>query len=190
MRTRHLLPAIALTLTLGACGGTENRGVESVHQAVVSRSDYVFDMADAYGPESARRLDGWFDTIKLKYGDRVSIDDPSRNPANRNVVASIANRYGLELEDSAPVTQGAIAPGSFRVVVSRATATVPGCPDWSRTSTGNFNNDMASNYGCATNATIAAMIANKEDLIYGREPAPIGRNKINPRTRVNTGDDK
>jgi pilus assembly protein CpaD len=187
MGKQYLLPAVALTLALSACGGTQNRGLESVHQAVVTRSDYVFDLPTGYAPDSSQRLDGWFESIKLRYGDKVSIDDPSDSPANRTAVAAVANRYGLELQDAAPVTQGAIAPGSFRVVVSRATATVPGCPDWSRSSTGNFNNDMTSNYGCATNASLAAMVANPEDLVHGREQEPVGRNKLNPRNRANGG---
>lgn len=187
MRNLHLLPAIALAATLSACGGTQNRGLESVHQAVVTRSDFVYDMANASDVESGRRLAGWFDSVKLRYGDRVSVDDPSDNPANRAAVAAIAGRYGITLEDAAPITQGALAPGSFRVVVSRATATVPGCPDWSRSSQGNFNGDMPSNYGCATNASLAAMVADPEDLVRGKEREAVGYNKLSPRARPNGG---
>jgi pilus assembly protein CpaD len=188
MRSKFsLLPAIALTLTLSACGGTENRGLESVHQAVVTRSDFVYDMSDAYGPDAARKLTAWFDSVKLRYGDRVAIDDPSDNASNRAVVAAIANRYGIAMEDTAPITQGVIAPGSFRVVVSRATATVPGCPDWSRSSVGNYEGDLPSNYGCATNASIAAMVADPEDLVRGKEREAVGYNKLSPRARTNSG---
>lgn len=188
MRSLYLLPALALTTALAGCGGTQNRGLESVHQAVVSRSDYVFDVADTAGPEAARRLAAWFDSIKLRYGDRVSVDDPNGSPVNRGFVASVTNRYGLTLDEVAPVTQGTIAPGSFRVVVSRATATVPGCPDWSRSSQGNYNGDMPSNYGCATNASLAAMVADPEDLVTGKEREPVGFNKLNSnRARPNGG---
>jgi pilus assembly protein CpaD len=183
-----LLPAVALTLTLSACGGTQNRGLESVHQAVVTRSDFVYDMSDAYGPDAARKLTAWFDSVKLRYGDRVSIDDPSDNASNRATVAAIANRYGIAMEETAPITQGVIAPGSFRVVVSRATATVPGCPDWSRASlAANYNGDLPSNYGCATNASIAAMVADPEDLVRGKEREAVGYNKLSPRARTNGG---
>jgi pilus assembly protein CpaD len=187
MRNLYLLPVLALTTALSACGGTENRGLESVHQAVVSRSDFVYDMSNADGPEAARKLAAWFDSVKLRYGDRVSVDDPSNNPANSAAVSAIANRYGLILEDAAPVTQGAIAPGAFRVVVSRATATVPNCPDWTRSSQGNYNGDMPSNYGCATNASLAAMVADPEDLVRGKEREAVGYNKLNSRSRATGG---
>ena len=167
MRNLHLLPLAALTLTLGACGGTMNRGMESVHQPVVSRTDFVYDVNDASGAQGSQRLAAWFDSLNIGYGDRISVDDPMSSASNRASVASVANRYGLMLQDSAPVTQGQIAPGMFRVVVSRSKAEVPGCPDWSRSSLGNYNSDAPSNYGCATNANLAASIADPNDLVGG-----------------------
>lgn len=168
MRSLHLLPLAALALTLGACGGTSNRGMESVHQPVVTRTDYVYDVANNFGPQDMPRIRAWMDSIKVGYGDRVSVDDPSDNPANRASIAAAAVHYGLILQGTAPVTQGNVSPGMFRVVVSRSKAEVPGCPDWSRSSTGNFNTDAPSNFGCASNASLAAMVANPEDLVTTR----------------------
>ena len=176
MRNLYLLPLAALALTLGACGGTENRGLESVHQPVVSRTDYVFDVNDGMGAQASQRLSGWFDSLRVGYGDRISIDDPSGNPSNRIAVAAAANRYGLMVQDTAPVTDGAVGPGMFRVVVSRSKAEVPGCPDWSRSSVGNYNSDAPSNYGCATNANLAASVADPHDLVSGDHRATFDDN--------------
>lgn len=170
MRSLHLLPLAALALTLGACGGTSNRGLESVHQPVITRTNYVYDVPDGMGSQNMNEVRSWLESIKVAYGDRISIDDPSGNMSNRLSIAAAAARYGLILEDHAPVTQGNVPPGMFRVVVSRSKAEVPGCPDWSRTSVGNFNSDMTSNYGCASNANMAAMVANPEDFIAPRRP--------------------
>jgi len=172
MHKVNLLPLFALA-ALGACGGTENRGLESVHQAVVSRTDYVYDLRDGVDAESGRRLAAWFESLNVHYGDKVTVDDPSDSATNRAAVQAVASRYGLLIKGLAPVTQGEVAPGMFRVVVSRAKAEVPGCPDWSRSSQGNYNGDAPSNYGCATNASIAAMVANPEDLVGGRHPGAI-----------------
>ncbi|HYD07682.1 MAG TPA: CpaD family pilus assembly lipoprotein, partial [Reyranella sp.] len=94
-------------------------------------------------------------------------DDPSGSEATREAVAALAARHGLLVNDDAPVTEGAIAPGTARVVVSRASATVPGCPDWSAKSDVNLNNATHSNYGCATNSNLAAMVADPEHLLHG-----------------------
>jgi pilus assembly protein CpaD len=63
------------------------------------------------------------------------------------------------------VTTGEVSPGSVRIVVSRTTASVPGCPNWEgpdRLST------TSSNYGCAMNSNLAAMIADPNDLVLGQ----------------------
>lgn len=163
------LPLIGIALTLAACG-TVNRGVESIHQPVVQRTDYVVDVAsDGAGlmPGEQERLDGWFRSIGLAYGDRVAIDGPAG--ATGGDVAELLARRGMAIYGAAPITAGAMAPGSVRVVVSRSAATVPGCPDWSRPASPEFVGSTMSNYGCANNAALAAMIADPMDLIQGRD---------------------
>ena len=163
--------ALVASATVGGCGGTMNRGLESVHQPVVSRTDYVFDVAAPgmqFGGTDAQRLGDWFDSLQLRYGDRVSVDAQGYGTAPREAVAQVAARYGLLVDETAPVTAGPIAPGAVRVVVSRMAATVPGCPDWSRPSNANFTGDSMSNYGCAINSNIAAMVADPRDLLAGR----------------------
>lgn len=160
------LCAIPLTLALAACG-TVNRGMESIHQPIVQRTDYVIDVAASGSGLAAgeqERLDGWFRSIGLSYGDRVAID----GAGGGSDVAALLARRGMSLTGNAPVTAGAIAPGSVRVVVSRASATVPGCPDWSRPASPDLVGSTMSNYGCASNAALAAMVADPIDLIQGR----------------------
>ncbi len=160
----------AATLLLAGCG-TPNRGLESVHQPVVSRADYALDVQsgpDGIGPDEARRVTGWMDTLRIGYGDTIALDDPyGATRATRGDVAQIAARYGLLLSDEAPVTGSPVAPGTVRIVVSRTRASVPGCADWSRMNDPNFNAHTGSNYGCATNTNLAAMIANPADLVRG-----------------------
>ncbi|WP_338466494.1 CpaD family pilus assembly protein [Novosphingobium sp. ZN18A2] len=174
--TRSLGAALALSLglSLTACGGIpQNRSLYSTKQPVVSRNSYVLDVNTLPGgglsvPEQ-HRLTGWFDAMKLKYGDRISVDDPSQSPATRNAVETVASRYGMLVSDVAPVTPGNIAGGTARVVVTRTTAEVPGCPDWSAKSDFNPNNATFPGYGCAVNGNLAAMVANPEHLIHGAE---------------------
>lgn len=174
------------------------RGLFPVNQPVVSRADYVFDAqapAGSLNPQEAARLDGWFRGLELGYGDVVSVDGIDAGPA-RDSVARVAGRYGLLVADSAPITQGEIPPGVVRVVVTRTRASVPGCPNWSRPSNPNFSNELMSNYGCALNANLAAMVGNPGDLVSGREPSglsdPVLSNKAieSYRTRAPSGGGK
>jgi pilus assembly protein CpaD len=175
MRPLNLAPVLALAVALSACGGVPtNRSMNSVHQPVVETSDYTLDVtADAaglaYGEQG--RLAAWFEAMGLKYGDKVSLDDPSASPATRGVVEALAARYGLTLSAAAPQTAGYVTLGAVRVIVTRSRASVPGCPEWKTDSDFNPNSGLSSNYGCAVNSNLAAMVANPEDLLHGSQEA-------------------
>ena len=174
LNTRAVL-ATALTLSLGlalsGCGGApHNRSLESVHQPIVQRTNYTLDLVS--GPSGLplseqRRLAGWFEALDLRYGDRVFVDDPLDSGATRDSVEAVAGRLGILMGDEAPITPGEVPAGTVRVIVTRSSAHVPGCPDWSAKSDTNFGNGTASNYGCAVNSNMAAMIADPEHLIHG-----------------------
>lgn len=173
MKLRPLL-ALAVPALLAACTGTQNRGLESVHQPVVSRTDYTFDAST--GPagltvDEAQRLAGWFASLRLSYGDRVSIDEAATS-ATRSQVSAIIAPYGLILSDAAPITQAASVPGTVRVVVTRSVARVPNCPDYSRVQYPEFEGNTSSNHGCAINSNLAAMVARPEDLVLGQAGSP------------------
>jgi pilus assembly protein CpaD len=169
MLKRSILIALA-PVALAACGGTQNLGLESVHQPVVSRADYAFDLGAGPGglaPGEGQRLGGWMSSLRIGYGDRIAIDDPARDPATRADVAAQAAHFGLLVSDDAPVTAAPITPGTVRVVVSRARASVPGCPDYTRMYQPDYNAHTSSNHGCATNSNLAAMVASPTDLVRG-----------------------
>ena len=164
--------ALSLGLVLGGCGGMPtNQSLYSTKQPVVERTNFTFDVQTGQGglsiPEQ-QRLANWFDAMELGYGDRVTIEDPMSSDATREAVANLAGRHGVLLEEEAPVTSGFVEPGFARVVLTRSTAEVPGCPDWSAKSDMNYNNGTYPNYGCAVNSNLAAMVANPEDLIEGQ----------------------
>ena len=174
---RSKLVLIALSSALAACATTDqpDRGVASVNVPVVTTADYVFDAAapgGALAPSEADRLTGWFQGLGLGYGDTIYVDGRYA-PAARSQVPAIAGRYGMLVTAGAPATAGMVQPGSVRVVVARRRAEVPGCPNWSRPAAPDFANRSMSNYGCAVNSNIAAMVANPEDLLHGREGATV-----------------
>ena len=176
---RHAV--LALGLLAGACAApnsphlhaTSNPSVYSVHQPVVQRTDYVLDLnveGSRVAPGELARLNGWFDSIGIGYGDRLAIDFPGyEDPSVRRAIAGVAANYGLLLGDEAAgVTAGEIAPGTVRIIASRATAHVPDCPNWGGLDIAPVNN-TSPNFGCATNSNLAAMVADPNDLVAGRD---------------------
>jgi pilus assembly protein CpaD len=175
MRAKIILTA-SLAFTLAACGAAgSNTSVYSTNQPVVQRTNYVLDVnVDSMGGVSGfeqGRIAEWFDAIKLDFGDRIAIDSGNSfaDASVKNSVGAIASRYGLLMSDNAPVTNGAVAAGTVRIVVTRSAASVPDCPKWAHDGESNFNSGTSSNYGCASNSNLAAMVADPEDLVRGRE---------------------
>lgn len=207
--------ALALATSLAGCTGTanSNRSLESVHQPVVRNTIYQFDVAAGSGelvPSEQGRLQGWLDAMGVRYGDRIAIEDPSVYGASeaQATVRALVERRGLLISPDVPVTTGAVPDGHIRVIVTRASASVPSCPDWASKSSLNPGNATSSNYGCATNSNLAAMVANPNDLIKGsservsdpasatraiktyREQPPTGANGLKDVTTSNSGGGK
>ncbi|WP_162806391.1 CpaD family pilus assembly protein [Sphingosinicella terrae] len=179
-RTRTLIAIVAVGVGTAACETAPtglqvnaNPSVYSVHQPVVQRTDYVLDVAtsgDGVAPTELTRLDAWLRSIDARYGDAITIDEGYGYgaPGARTAIAGVAARYGLLLDSGPPITPGEVPAGTVRVVASRATASVPGCPIY--TSSEQLPTSYTdSNYGCATNSNLAAMVANPNDLVQGQD---------------------
>ncbi len=174
---RSKLVLIALGASLAGCTHSLAKGPDvpaagmiPVNVPVVNRADYTFDAVAPGGVLAlgeAERLDSWFRGLGLRYGDDVYVDGGASEA--RGEVADVVGRYGLLVLPGAPVTAGALTPAMVRVVVSRTQAFVPNCPNWSVPASPNYANAAMSNYGCGVNSNIAALVANPEDLIRGRE---------------------
>ncbi len=184
-RIKSTAAVIALAAATAACGPETNRltpvsnpSLYSVNQPVVQRTDFVMDFYSAGSgiPEGERlRLADWFESLQLGYGDRVAVaSGPGyADPKTRQDVADVAAEFGLLLSGGAPVTAGPVQPGSVRVIVSRTSASVPGCPTWEDELVG-APEQATTNYGCATNSNLAAMIADPNDLVLGQQRAGVG----------------
>ncbi|MFY7834859.1 MAG: CpaD family pilus assembly protein [Novosphingobium sp.] len=172
-RTATVALALSLAVTLSACSANqpENRMLNSIHQPVVERDRYVFDVATLPGGglsvNEQRRLADWFESLGLKYGDKIALDDPLQSKSTVAAIDGVAGRWGMFVNGPAPMTPGYVAAGGARVVVTRAKASVPGCPDWSAKSDFSMSNKTSSNFGCAINSNLAAMVADKEHLVQG-----------------------
>ena len=178
MRTK--LIAVLLASAVAACStpsaNPAARGLSSVNEPVLSRATYAIDLAAPGGmlpPEEVGRLDSWFRSLELGYGDSIFVDGAFSDAA-RSQVMEIAGRYGLMVLPAAPVTAGLVPQGTVRVVVARTRAEIPGCPNWTVASQPNFDNVTMSGFGCAVNSNLAAMVANPEDLFHGREGTGVG----------------
>lgn len=173
--SRHRLMMGGVTLgliaALGGCGGVPtNRMLTSVNQPVVSHNSYSLDVITGPGGLSnaeSKRVSGWFDALGLRYGDRVAVDDPLKSEATMLALSELVSRRGIQISREVPIGEGNVNAGLARIVVTRAVASVPNCPNWADNSETNFNNATSHNYGCAVNGNLAAMVADPDHLLAG-----------------------
>lgn len=181
MRRAKSITALLIAAGLAGCASgpsgpvtaANNPSLYSVHQPVVHRRDYVVDLdasGDRLSASERARLAAWFESIELRYGDRLYVEEPRDypSPGARAAVESLVAEYGMLLQTGAPITAGATAPGTVRVIAARAIASVPGCPNWTESQV-TSSVVTSPNYGCATNANLAAMIADPNDLVLGQQ---------------------
>lgn len=173
IRSRPALFALAaaLALPLAGCGGVpHNSSLNSVHQPEVTHSSVSLELVTTNGALPAseqKRLAAWFEALHLRYGDKLSIADPLGGESARAGVADVAARFGVVLGEQASDETADVAPGSLRVTLTRASAHVPHCPDWSGNAASNPKSATSTNYGCAVNSNLAAMVANPDHLLKG-----------------------
>lgn len=163
---------IALPVAAHAVGAS-NRTVDSVHQPVVGHTAYTFDIAVGPGgltSQEAHRLEDWYASIGLSYGDQVAFAGDAAYIDNqaREDIANITAHHGLLIGEDPSAAAGDAPAGAVRLIVRRASATVPGCPDWSHTQETNMSLGGSSNFGCGVNSNWAAMVANPDDLVRGQ----------------------
>jgi pilus assembly protein CpaD len=182
MKTKFLIAA-TISFGLAGCGAMgANTSVYSTNQPVVQRTNFAIDVnangSQGIASSEKTRLTEWMNALELGYGDRVSIDfgDGFNNKSVIADVAQLAEERGVLMSDTAPLTAGQVIPGTVRIVVTRSTASVPGCPNWSKTTESNYNSSTHPNYGCAVNSNMAAMVADPEDLVRGKESENLERN--------------
>ncbi len=172
MRTVSPAPLVAMLALLAACGPS-NRSVNSVKAPTIQSTQLAYDLRfagyDGLAADQAATLEQWLAAVGIGYGDRISVDDPvaAGSPARRAAVAGVVAKFGLLVEDAAPVTT-ALPAGTARVVVTRMKVTPPDCPDWRRKSNPEIAASSMSNFGCATVSNLSLMVANPNDLIEGQ----------------------
>ena len=164
----------AAALPLAACGGESsyNTSVESIHQPVVSYTSFVYDVrldGSELSPTEQARLSGWLDSLGVAYGDKVAFATAGAAiPLSfQKDIADVLGRRGLLIGADDSAAAGTPPPGAVRLILRRAVASVPGCPNWSTRQESDMVGGTSSNYGCGVNSNLAAMVANPEDLVRG-----------------------
>jgi pilus assembly protein CpaD len=103
-------------------------------------------------------------------GDAVTVEDAGSVSAvateRRSAVLAELRAFHIQ---AASAADPKLAADTIRVHADRTLVIAPACPDWSKPEADEPENRPSSNYGCATETNLAAMIANPADLVKPRE---------------------
>ena len=105
-----IIAAAALSACQHVPEDLPDRGLAAVNVPVIQRSNYALDVAAPDGSLSASerdRLNDWFRSLQLGYGDNIYVDGPYSDTV-RGDVARVAGQYGMLVSSGAPVTQESI----------------------------------------------------------------------------------
>jgi len=133
----------------------------------------------ALAKDEQRTLANFLLTVKTGAGDQVSVDaarqyywqDASlatqRQASIDAVLASLQMSPCSVVPAGVPSSEPALGCVVVVLNVGRYIVTGPSCPDWTKTTAGDFSNTNTSNFGCATMTNLGMMVANPADLARG-----------------------
>lgn len=155
--------ALAVALTLTACGHSQPVGVHE------QQHGFVFDTAteSLIVPSSdlgLTELDLLLARNNARYGDRLVVDTDAAT------LEALRQRYALTGIRVIPAPGGGGNASAIRATFVRLLVTPPACGDWSDGTKVEGDNRPAANWGCASAANLAHMIADPNDLVAGRAP--------------------
>jgi len=183
LRKYGLALGVGLIFGLSGCADNFERwDNQTPKQLKVDRVHYSHDVQfaaeDDRLPVAERdRLDSFLTHAQVDRTDKVYVNvEPDGQRVTDRRVSTVAAFLKLRgLKPAVPITgfgDGKEKADTVKVVVERYLVTLPGCPDWSGDMSDTFNNDVHSNYGCATASNLGMMVANPEDLVHGRKLGP------------------
>ena len=174
---------VLAALFLGACGNLypELRYYEATPKIVTAQeytygTDAVFPVDHvALSNDDANRLASYIQRMAIGKHDRVNLviyENGEMTPVVEGRIRTIQNILEQQNVQIAGITWSPKLTDEdanrVRVLVDRYLVTLPGCPDWTKSARGSFDNEVHSNWGCATAMNLGAMMAEPYDLIAGR----------------------
>lgn len=144
-----------------------------VHLASFDHDIHFAPAAKTLTSSQASNLSHFLTSNAIGERDAVSVESAPAASARSNArqAAVLAKLKNLQIQ-AISGTDAKLAADTIRVHADRSVVLPPGCPDWTKPEADEPNNAPSSNYGCATEVNLAAMVANPADLV---KPAAGGK---------------
>ena len=190
--TRSRRPVAAFAAAVFAAGLTGCASVDDFsevrqrHELEVRPFDYVTSID--FRPGSAaltrgeqRQFAAFLESAQAEPSNAVVIlprsasdrDSAARIAAERGqTVARYLRRRGFDPQVKVASLDPSGPPGGVDVALRRYVVVLPKCPDWTDRPGENFENQVSSNWGCATVTNFGMMVADPGDIVFGGRVSP------------------
>jgi len=178
--------AVLLMLALAACvpGVAEYTKTEAPAALRLDGSTTTATLSFAPGSEwlsaaQARRLARLVKSGAIRPADRVEVAAAGSESLARGRIGAISRqllRYGIVATGRRLAD---VNTNRAVVTIEHVAVTLPPCPNWSKSPSTDFTNELLSDFGCADAINLGMMAANPADLAGGRTLGPsFGRPEV------------
>jgi pilus assembly protein CpaD len=146
-----------------APNAVQTRSVTATHSVRLGEGEAVLDAAQIAD------LRNFLQATDASQGTPVQVRTAAGDQDRAAPMIAALHALGFQPTLSSDST---IAPGEVRLVIESVVASAPACPNWSRPPGNDAANAVHSDFGCASAANLAAMVADPRDLMVGRALKP------------------
>jgi pilus assembly protein CpaD len=183
MNARFFLSLCAgLGLVLGACSDNDESQLVPMSQPKQLKVDYTelkqpvdFVRGSAkLAPGEGERLRAFLASSGVTPDDHVYLEAASDDRLAAQRIGSVSrelDQRGIGAK-VLPASERDVGADSLLLKVERYVVTLPNCPDWTKSPYQGHDNQVASNFGCATTTDFGLMVADPRDLVVGRTLGP------------------
>jgi pilus assembly protein CpaD len=178
---KHILPSLCLGLLVAACNPPAPLWQPSDASPKPLKIDYVrLTHPAVFGPKAVKlsndeadKLGEFIDSAQVTSDDHVYIEAPRDQLAAQRIgqLAHHLSEHGIGAK-TLPA-KADVPADQLLLVVERYVVTPPSnCPNWTKDPVANHENEVGSNFGCATVTNLGLMVADPRDLVIGRQMGP------------------
>ncbi len=163
------LVALGLTGSLSGCfTGQEMASIEKRPQAQVEFTHFTHVVADSGQADIVAGADGFLRAFRARYGDVIFVSGGATDRRSELAAYLSRNHPALRI-----VLRGEADPKPLTLVLERAVAFTTECGYFDRPVVDGADQATMPGFGCATDMSLAQMVADPRDLTTGKAGGPM-----------------
>jgi len=181
VKTRLIILLAIASAALTACNSTPDEWTSAQAPRQLRVDFQRLTHATAFPSGSAQLAQGERDSLlgflraaEVTPDDTIYLEAADEDKLSGSRVGALVrdlSRKGYSVA-TLPAARDAVPANSLMVVVERYVVTPPDCPNWSKSASGDHENAVTSNFGCANVSNLGLMVADPRDLVVGRDLGP------------------